>query len=131
MDFRDKRYHFEPGEYNGKRVIWIRFEKDNQLISYLRNHTKARWSASEKSWYITDNRYYRELFGLKPVIAGKEVLRKIHAKNLPALKRFQEQIIHRPSNLSGQKTAGKHFSKRPLTVRAQVKCSKSNKTSRY
>jgi site-specific recombinase XerD len=93
MDFRDKRYHFEPGEYNGKRVIWIRFEKDNQLISYLRNHTKARWSASEKSWYITDNRYYRELFGLKPVIAGKEVLRKIHAKNLPALKRFQEQII--------------------------------------
>lgn len=93
MDFTDKRYHFEPDEYNGKRVIWIRFEKDNELISYLRNHTKAKWSASKKLWYVTDNRHYRALFGLQPVIVGKEVLSRIHAVNLPALKRFQEQII--------------------------------------
>lgn len=93
MDFTDKRYHFEPGEYSGKRVIWIRFEKNNKLIFYLRKHTKARWSASRKLWYVTDNRHYRELFGLQPVLAGKEVLSKIHAVNLPALKHFQEQII--------------------------------------
>lgn len=92
MDFTDKRYHFEAGEHNGKRVIWIRFEKDNELISYLRKHTKAKWSASKKSWHVTDNRYYRELFGLKPIIAGKEVMSKIHAINLLALKQFQEQI---------------------------------------
>lgn len=55
MDFTDKRYHFEPDKYNGKKVIWIRFEKDNELISYLRNHTNAKWSASKRSWYVTDS----------------------------------------------------------------------------
>jgi site-specific recombinase XerD len=93
MGFTDKRYHFEPGEYKNKRVIWIRFEKDAALITYLRTHTKASWSASHKSWYVTDNRHYRELFGLRPVSIGKESLSKIHPVNLPALRRFQEQII--------------------------------------
>jgi|GEM_PF-3720243 hypothetical protein len=48
MEFTDKRYRFNPGAYKGKRVIWIKFEKDNELISYLRTHAKAWWSASNK-----------------------------------------------------------------------------------
>ncbi len=92
MDFRDKRFQFQPGEHNGKRVIWVRFERDKEMITYLRSQTKARWSASKKAWSVTDNKHYRDLFHLEPAIVGKEVLNKIHIVNLPAFRRFQEQL---------------------------------------
>ncbi len=92
MSFTDKRFQFQPGEHNGKRVIWIRFERNQELITYLRSQTKARWSASRKAWYVTDNRHHRQLFGIEPAIVGKEVLNKIHIVNISAFKRFQEQL---------------------------------------
>jgi len=92
MDFADKRFQFQPGKHNGKRVIWVRFYRNQEMIAFLRSQTKARWSVSKKSWYVTDNRFYRNLFQLEPTIVGKEVLNKIHVINLPAFKRFQEQI---------------------------------------
>lgn len=93
MNFGDKRFSYESGEYNGRRIIWIRFEKKDELIRFLRLYAKARWSRSAKAWYVTDNRHYRELFGIEPAIIGKEVLLKIHAVNQPAIKRLQEQIV--------------------------------------
>ncbi len=92
MDFTDKRFSFEAGEHKGKRVIWIRFEKNDELIRFVRLHTKAWWSRTAKAWYVADSRHYRDLFHLKPNITGKEVILKIHEVNLPALKRLQEQI---------------------------------------
>lgn len=92
MDFTDSRFQFQPGEHKGKRVIWVRFERDQEMIVFLRSQTKAYWSASQKSWYVTDSRFHRELFRLEPVIVGKEVLSKIQTVNLPAFLRFQEQV---------------------------------------
>lgn len=92
MDFSDKRYSFLPGEHHGKQVIWITFEKDRELIQYLRSLTKCWWSASHKAWYVTDNRHHRQLFGLELPVTGKQVISKIHQVNLPAFQRFQELI---------------------------------------
>lgn len=92
MDFSDKRYTFLPGEHHGKRVIWIRFEKDRELIQYLRSLTKCWWSVSQKAWYVTDNRHHRQLFGLELAVTGKQVIAKIYPVNMPAFQRFQEQI---------------------------------------
>lgn len=92
MDFRDRRFQFQPGVHDGKRVILIRFQRNREMITYLCSKTKARWSASQKAWYVTDNRHHRQLFGIEPAIVGKEVLNKIHIVNMPAFKRFQEQL---------------------------------------
>lgn len=92
MNFTDKRYNFEEGEHQGKNVIFIRFEKNQELINYLRSQTKAWWSSSKRAWYVTDNRHYRELFGMEQKIVGKEVINKIHPVNYAAFQRFQEQL---------------------------------------
>ncbi|MBW7848170.1 MAG: tyrosine-type recombinase/integrase [Bacteroidales bacterium] len=92
MDFTDKRYSFEAGEHRGRKVIFIRFEKDNKLIAYLRSQVKARWSASQRAWYVTNNRHHRQLFCMEASIVGKDVLNKIHIVNMPAFNRFQEQL---------------------------------------
>ncbi len=92
MDFTDKRYIFEAGVHRAMNVIWIRFEKNKELINYLRSQTKARWLASKRAWYVPDNRHYRTLFGMEQKIVGKEVISKIHPVNFPAFQRFQEQL---------------------------------------
>ncbi|MDO5665895.1 MAG: tyrosine-type recombinase/integrase [Bacteroidia bacterium] len=93
MNFSDKRFSFELGEYHAKRVIWIRFEKNDELKNFLRQHTKARWSASQRAWYVADNRHYRNLFGMEQTIVGKEAMSKIHTVNLPAFNRLQEHLV--------------------------------------
>lgn len=93
MDFNDKRYRFEIGEYRNENVIWIHFDKDSELIRYLRTRIKtARWSASKTSWYVPDNKPNRQLLGITPASIGKEAFGKINEVNIPAFKRFQEQI---------------------------------------
>ncbi|NDP22797.1 MAG: tyrosine-type recombinase/integrase [Paludibacter sp.] len=92
MSFTDKSYVFEAGMHNQKKVIWIRFERNQELSNYLQANTKAWWSSSVLAWYVTDCRHYRELFGLEQSIVGKEVINKIHPVNFPAFVRFQEQL---------------------------------------
>lgn len=92
MDFKNKLFSFEIGEHKTKKVIWVKFQYNLELTAFLRAQTKAWWSASRKSWYVSDNRFNRELFGMEQNITGKEVLNKIHLVNIPALKRFQEHI---------------------------------------
>jgi hypothetical protein len=39
MNFTDKRFSFALGEYHDKKVIWTRFQKDRELINFLKNNT--------------------------------------------------------------------------------------------
>jgi integrase/recombinase XerD len=49
----------------------------------------VRWSAKMKAWYVTDNQYFRALFGLEPLpIKGKAALLHIDQINQDALTRF-------------------------------------------
>lgn len=93
IDFSDKRYTYSAGTHRGSKVIWINFEKDQELIAHLRSHTPARWSASQKKWYVADTRKHRTLFGLPEEITGKAILAKIHLINLPEFKRYQEHLV--------------------------------------
>lgn len=89
-------FHISLGIHHDKKVIWLRFEYDKVLIQHLRNHTKALWSASQKTWYLADNKYNRRLCGLEPDIVGKEVLLKISSINLQEFEKFQKPhfVIH-------------------------------------
>lgn len=92
MDFNDKRFSFEPGKHRDKPVIWVRFEKNQELINFLRAETRAWWSASQKCWYSEDNNRNRKLFGLEENVVGKAVFERIDPVNLPCFKRYQDQI---------------------------------------
>ncbi len=52
LGFDPSFYELIPGKHRDKKVIWVKFEYNISLIETLKLHTKAKWSASEKSWYI-------------------------------------------------------------------------------
>ncbi|WP_447950967.1 tyrosine-type recombinase/integrase [Chryseobacterium koreense] len=102
IEFPNKRYTYAFGTHRGANVIWVSFAKDQELITHLRAHTKARWSASQIKWYVADTKRHRALFDLPVEITGKAVLAKIHLINLPEFKRYQEHLVlkgYSPSTL--------------------------------
>jgi len=111
LSFKDKRFSFEFGEHDGKDIVWVRFKKDYSLINFLKAQVKtARFSWSKQAWYVPDNKYTRELFGLRPEIVGKEAIAKISAVNLPALKRLQDLVVLKGYSKNTLETYSREFS---------------------
>ncbi|WP_052910836.1 tyrosine-type recombinase/integrase [Riemerella anatipestifer] len=93
MHWNSSLYQTKVGEHREKNVIWISFPYQKELIDLLKEHTTARWSASQKSWYVPNNRHYRTLFSItEEPLVGKMVFSKIKAVNRPAFERFQEHL---------------------------------------
>lgn len=85
-------FNLEQGDHRDRSVIWIRFPKDALLLAQVKALAKPAWSASHKAWYVADNAHNRSVFGLPEKIIGKQAFSQIHAINLPAMQRFQENM---------------------------------------
>jgi len=59
------KFEFKVGLHNKHGVIFIRFEKDYNLINQVKALVGAKWSQSKKAWYVPDNEGYRKQFGLR------------------------------------------------------------------
>jgi site-specific recombinase XerD len=92
MAFEPGYFRFSFGNHKDNEVIRIVFPKDTNLIAHLRQYTRARWSASQRCWYVPDIPHYRNLFGLPAKSIGKFAMLKIHPVNRTALERFREQL---------------------------------------
>jgi len=86
-------FHAKEATHKGKNILCIQFQKDPHLINLLKNATKAFWSQTQKVWFVTDNNFNRDLFGLERKIVGKEVLLKIHSNNQEAFQKFINHLI--------------------------------------
>lgn len=90
-NFNPNNYSFTAGELNNKKVIWISFPYDKNLISELRNAVKAYWNPAYKKWYVTDNKHYRNLFNIEVDYIGNSA-QEITPINLEELNRFINEL---------------------------------------
>lgn len=97
MSFDLSKYKTELGTHQQQNVIWISFPNDRKLINDLRAaYSPARWSATQRSWYLPDVKNYRLALGLPPAsLIGKEVVQHIHPVNLPAFEQYQHELLLR------------------------------------
>jgi integrase/recombinase XerD len=59
------KFDFKVGLHNKNAVIFIRFEKDYNLMDQVKNLNGAKWSQSNKRWYVPDTADHRKQFGLR------------------------------------------------------------------
>src|SRR5690606_20619224 len=86
-------YQFSFGSHRGKNVIWIRFGKDIQRIRDLRAaFPSAKWSNTQKAWYLPDLPSTRKLLQLKEKEIGAGVKRQISEVNRKAFDDFINQL---------------------------------------
>jgi len=95
MSFNLKNYQFSTGEHHDKNVIFVRFQYSPLLIKELKEKfSTAKWSASQKSWYLPDVEAIRNEIGMVPKTKmGKAVITQIHPVNQAALKRMHELLL--------------------------------------
>lgn len=86
-------YTFELGQYKNQKVIFIRFEKDRNLITIVKQLIGSRWSQTLKCWYVPDVKEYRKLFNISlDYTISTKVLHKINGINTLQLNIFIQQL---------------------------------------
>ena len=95
MPFDLKNYRFSIGEYQNKNVIFVHFPYNSLWKKELKEKfPTAKWSMSQKCWYLPDVRSIRKEIGMAPnTELGKAAISQIHPVNQPALKRMQELLL--------------------------------------
>ncbi len=114
--FDHRNYVFEPGQHNGKEVIWISFPYNKNLILYLKNNTKASWSQSNKKWYVPDNAHYRKLFGLEIKNNTESTIKSISVVNQNAFIKYVNHLKLRGYSPNTIKTYSNEFAQLLKTI---------------
>ncbi len=65
-----KEISFSAGHHKGHAVLFMRFEYDRALLEKVKGLAGARWSRSQKAWYVPDTASYRAMFGLTSQAEG-------------------------------------------------------------
>ncbi|WP_299123170.1 site-specific tyrosine recombinase/integron integrase [uncultured Winogradskyella sp.] len=87
------KYTFLPGVHNTKNVIWINFEYTLELKYNLRQRfPSAKWSQSQKCWYLPDLASVRSALGLSQIEIGRKLIENIHVINHKAFTDFINQL---------------------------------------
>lgn len=98
------KYCYELSEHKGTKVILIRFDYDPTLVEEVRQLVGRKWSQTLRCWYVSDNSYYRQKFGLKSQKDSERVLQKIAPVNRQALADYMDELQLRGYSPNTQKT---------------------------
>lgn len=60
----DNRIDVKPGLHRGQKVLFLHFEKNQELIEAVKNIDGRKWSQQKQVWYIEDTDKNRILFQL-------------------------------------------------------------------
>lgn len=101
---------FTLGTHRDKAVIWIQFDNDPTLTKRLRERfPSAKWSQTQKAWYLPDLPTLREIFNIPLANPGSLAYQHIDPTNQPAFQRFQEQLRLKGYSTNTLKTYSTEF----------------------
>lgn len=92
MDFSN--YTFIPGTHKNKNVIWIKFLYSQAHKNALKKRfPSAKWSATQKSWYLPDLVSIREIIKIDKSDPLLKYQNTISPHNYQALQEFYNQLL--------------------------------------
>ena len=91
-----KVFTFSPDCHWEKEIIWITFPypspKQKEYIQFLKQDLKAKWSNTNKKWYVQDTTQHRIRFGLEIKYYRNKTLQEIHPNNHLAVKKIEHEL---------------------------------------
>lgn len=86
-------YKKYEGEHQGKKVIWIQFPYNREMINRLKKVCPAvRWSSTEKCWYASDIPSIRKLLDIEQALFNPAHISRLPEYNQNALLQFVTQL---------------------------------------
>lgn len=88
-----KEFSYEFGMHRNREVIWIKFQKDWNLIRKVKTLSNVKWSSTQKSWYVPDQAYFRKYFNLiEKFPLGQKLRSSIHFINQESIIKLHEEL---------------------------------------
>lgn len=112
---------FELGIHRGKNVIFIRFEKNQELNDRVKKLNGVKWSNSVTAWYVPDVVEYRQRFGLVEAKEKQEIkgiAKRIHPVNQEALHRMIDQLKLKSYSQNTLKTYRNEFAQLLIALKS-------------
>lgn len=86
-------YIFIPNEHNGKKVILISFQFNEDYKRDLKErYPSVKWSKTKKSWYLPDFPVIREQLSISPSVELPKKLQVLSLKNQEAYQLMYNQL---------------------------------------
>lgn len=106
-----QKYSLTFGEHNNSKVIWISFPYDKELIRELKQLLPtAKWSITQKKWYISDCKNHRDLLELPETFElSMQQVNQINSANQKAYEKFIEQMQLKGYSIKTIKTYSHEF----------------------
>lgn len=110
-----KIIHISAGTHKKCSIIWIKFNMDRAIINRLRTKFKdAKWSRSQKSWYVPDTPKNREILNLSqstPLtpIRLLQNFSKLSIQNQAAYKQLIDQLQLKGYSINTIRTYASEF----------------------
>jgi site-specific recombinase XerD len=101
---------FTPAIHRQKKVILIQFPYNAKLVEAVKKLPGAKWSQTNKAWYVEDNFYFRNKFGLEVIQTAKESISKIDELNVGAVDELVKALQLRSYSANTIKTYRNEFS---------------------
>ena len=80
--------------HKNRKVIFMRFDYEKERIARLKEKfPQAKWSSTQKAWYLPDTDANRQRLGLLPKPCSEKNSLKINEHNQAELKRIEEFLI--------------------------------------
>ena len=111
MAENQKKVKIGTTSHKDRRVIFFSFDYDNSLVKRLKTKfPNARWSQSNKFWYIPDTAATRKMLYIAEKTPHKNVFLKISPENQFALNKFVETLQLKAYSPNTIKTYTNEFS---------------------
>lgn len=83
-------------EHRNQKIIWCVFEYNpGHLNLFKKEFPSAKWSQSQKCWYLPDTSLYRKRLNLESKEIAHQYESRVHAVNLPAFVQFRNCLEQR------------------------------------
>jgi site-specific recombinase XerD len=106
----NSQIQYEIATHKGKNVIFIHFAPNPDTKKWAKELVGAKWSQTQKAWYVLDIPQYRQKFGLKQApILNEENMRHIHPVNQTAMQKYVETLQLKAYSPSTIKTYKNEF----------------------
>lgn len=110
---------FKPIEHRNQKVILCLFPYNPDFVSHFRKEfPSAKWSRTQKAWYLPNNTLYRNRLGLANPEVGDQNLPKMYAVNQAEYIKFRNALTQKMFSKNTLKTYLYQFAQLLITLKS-------------
>jgi integrase/recombinase XerD len=99
------QFKFSFGSHNQNQVIWCAFDYNKEVLAiFKKEFPSAKWSQSQKCWYLPNTTLFRNRFGNVLKEVGDDALDKVHPVNQKAIVLLRNKLYQKAYSSSTIKT---------------------------